>query len=323
VKLRIYMRLALVIAILGCLPAMAQHAPAVPHIGFLRAEAPDAFLDAFREGLRSVGYEDGKTVVIEPRWANGFLDRLPTLAAELVRMKVDVIVTASTPATLAAKRATSAIPIVIASSGDPVASGIVGSLARPGGNVTGQTLMLEEVAIKRLELLKEAVPKVSRVAILWSSRNPVYAPIVEHIERAAPRIKVQVRIIAVRSPAELQAALGHAKSSHCDALYVFEDPVFRSNSLVMDFAASARLPAIYGGSEFVSKGGMLSYGPDTAEMFRHAAVYVEKILKGAKPGDLPIEQPTKFELAVNLKTAEALGITIPQPILLRADKVIQ
>lgn len=322
-RMRIRVRLVLVFVVLGCLPAMAQHAPTVPHIGFLRAEAPDAFLDAFRDGLRSVGYEDGKTVVIEPRWANGYLDRLPVLAAELVRMKVDVIVTASTPATLAAKHATSTIPIVIASSGDPVASGIVGSLARPGGNVTGQTLLLEEVAIKRLELLKEAVPKVSRVAILWSSRNPVYAPIVEQIERAAPRVKVQVKIIAVRSPADLQSALAQAKSSHCDALYVFEDPVFRSSSVIMDFAANARLPAVYGGSEFVAKGGMLSYGADTTEMFRHAAVYVEKILKGAKAGELPIEQPTKFELAVNLKAAEALGIVIPQQILLRADKVIQ
>jgi putative tryptophan/tyrosine transport system substrate-binding protein len=321
--MRYCLRLALVSMPLGCMPALAQYTPTVPHIGFLRAEAPDAFLDAFRDGLRSVGYEDGKTVVIEPRWAHGYLDRLPALAAELVRMKVDVIVTASTPATLAAKRATSTIPIVIASSGDPVASGIVSSLARPGGNVTGQTLLLEEVAIKRLELLKEAVPKISRVAILWSSRNPVYAPIVEHIERAAPGVKVQVNIIAVRSPAELKSALAHVKSSHCDALYVFEDPVFRSSSVVMDFAANARLPAIYGGSEFVARGGMLSYGPDTTEMFRHVAVYVEKILKGAKAGDLPIEQPTKFELAVNLKTARALGITIPQQILVRADKVIQ
>jgi putative ABC transport system substrate-binding protein len=315
--------LALVFAMLGTVPTAAQQPFNVPHIGFLRAEAPDAFLDAFRDGLHRLGYEDGKSVVIDSRWANGYLEQLPALADELVRMKVAIIVTASTPATLAAKRATSTIPIVIASSGDPVASGIVESLARPGGNVTGQTLMLEEVAIKRLELLKEAVPKVSRVAVLWSKRNPVYAPIVKRIEAAAARIKVQINVIAVGNPDEIESALARARRSQCDALYVFEDPVFRSNSAIMQFAASAHVPAVYGGSEFVAKGGMMSYGPDTWEMFRHAAVYVDKILKGAKPGDLPIEQPTKFELAVNLRTAEALEVTIPDSILVRADKIVQ
>jgi putative ABC transport system substrate-binding protein len=236
---------------------------------------------------------------------------------------VDVIVTASTPAALAAKRATSTIPIVIASSGDPVAGGLVGSLAHPGGNVTGQTIMLEEVAIKRLELLKEAVPSLSRVAVLWSASNPIYAPIVKDIEGAAPRIGVQVRIIPVRGPDEIDAALARIKATHCDGLYAFEDPVFRSSRKVLDFAASARLPAVYGGSEFVTNGGMMSYGPDTSQMFRHAAVYVGKILKGARPGDLPIEQPTKFHLAVNLRTARALGIQIPDAILVRADVVIR
>lgn len=300
-----------------------QQSPKVPHIGFLRAESPDALLDAFREGLRDLGYADGQSVVIEQRWANGYLDRLPGLAADLVRLKVEVIVTASTPGVLAAKRATSTIPIVIASSGDPAANGIVASLAHPGGNITGNTLMIEEVAIKRLELLKEAVPRITRVGVLWSASNPVYARIVKQLEMAAPRVKVQIQVVAVHSPDELDHALSEIKNGRCDGLYVFEDPVFRSSSKVMDFAASARLPAIYGGSEFVANGGMMSYGTNTFEMFRHAAVFVDKILKGAKPADLPIERPTKFELAVNLKTAKALGIAIPDSVLLRADQVIR
>ena len=311
------------VAALAVEATMAQQPHRIPRIGFLRAEAPDAFVDAFREGMQRLGYVDGKTVLIEQRWANGYLDRLPGLADELVRLKVDVIVTASTPAVLAAKTATDAIPIVIASSGNPVKTGLVTSLAHPGGNITGNTLMIEEVAIKRLELLKEAVPRLVRVAILWSSSNPVYAPIVKEMETAAPRIKVQLHVIAVQSPAHLDPALTQIKKSHCDSLYVFEDPVFRSSAKVMDFAAKMRLPAVYGGIEFVERGGMLSYGPDTAEMFRHAASYVDRILKGARPGDLPIEQPTKFELGVNLKTARMLGITIPESILLRADEVIQ
>lgn len=186
--------------------ASAQQPPKVPHIGFLRAEAPDLLFDAFREGLRGAGYIDGQNVVIEQRWAHGYLDRLPELAAELVSLKVDIIVTASTPATLAAKRATSTIPIVIASSGDPVASGIVASLAHPGGNITGQTLMLEEIAVKRLELLKEAVPKISRVAVLWSASNPAYARILKQIELAAPRVKVEIQVVAAHSPDELERA---------------------------------------------------------------------------------------------------------------------
>jgi putative ABC transport system substrate-binding protein len=303
--------------------AVSQQPSKVPHIGFLRAEAPDLLFDAFRDGMRSLGYIDGQSVVIEQRWAHGHLERLPELAAELVHMKVDVIVTASTPGVLAAKRATATIPIVIASSGDPVASGVVASLAHPGGNITGNTLMIEEVAIKRLELLKEAVPGISRVAVLWSASNPIYAAIVKEMERVAPGLKVQMQVVAVHDIEELDHALAQIKSAHCDALYVFEDPVFRSSSKVMDFAVSARLAAIYGGSEFVDQGGMLSYGPNTSEMFRHAAVFVDKILKGAKPGDLPIERPNKFELAVNLKTAKALGIVIPEAVLVRADRVVR
>jgi len=303
--------------------AIAQQPTKIPHIGLLRAESPDHLFYAFREGLRTMGYVDGESIVIDQRWAHGYLDRLPELANELVRLNVDVIVTASTPATLAAKHATNTIPIIIASSGDPVASGAVASLAHPGGNVTGQTIMLEEVAVKRLELLKEAVPKISRVAVLWSASNPVYVGIVKQLRTVAPRVKVQLLVIAVHSPDELDQAFAQIKRQHCDGLYVFEDPVFRSNGKVIDFAATAKLPTVYGGREFVTAGGLISYGPNTAEMFRHAAVFVDKILKGAKPGDLPIEQPTKFELAVNLKTASVLGLVLPQSILLRADEVIQ
>lgn len=317
------LRRTLLVAGLIFAAAPGVQATDVARIGFLRAEARDGFLEAFQEGLREVGYVDGRNAVVEQRWANGYLDRLPGLAAELVKMKVDVIVTASTPAALAAKRATKTIPIVIASSGDPVASGLVSSLAHPGGNITGQTIMLEEVAIKRLELLKEAVPHLSRVGVLWSASNPVYAKIVKELERAAPRIRVQLSVVAVHNPDELDAALAQLRASRCDGLYVFEDPVFRSNTKVMDFAAAAHLPAVYGGSEFVTAGGMMSYGPDTSEMFRHAAVYVAKILKGEKPGELPIEQPTKFHLALNLRTAKALGVQVPDSVLLRADLVIR
>jgi putative ABC transport system substrate-binding protein len=313
----------LFLAALASAAAIGQQPTKTPHIGFLRPESPDQLFDAFRDALRTLGYVDGESIVIDQRWAYGYLDRLPALANELVRLNVDVIVTSSTPATLAAKRATNTIPIVIASSGDPVASGAVASLAHPGGNITGQTIMLEEVAIKRLELLKEAVPKISRVAVLWSASNPVYAGIVKQLQTAAPRVKVQLLVIAVHSPDELDRAFAQVKRQRCDGLYVFEDPVFRSNGKVIDFAATARLPTIYGGREFVTAGGLISYGPNTAEMFRHAAVFVDKILKGAKPGDLPIEQPTKFELAVNLKTASALGLTVPQSVLLRADEVIR
>jgi ABC-type uncharacterized transport system substrate-binding protein len=304
--------------------SMGEQATKVFHIGFLRPDAPDFLLDAFREGLRDLGYIEGKNIVIEPRWASGHYDELPALADDLVRMNVDIIVTSATPGAIAAKRATNTIPIVIAASADPVASGVVASLARPGGNITGLTLMNDELAIKRLEILKETVPRISRVAVLWSTSNPTYARMIEKIRAAAPLIKLQLEIVKVASPEQLDQALSEVKKSHADAMFVFEDPVFRANSVrIVEFAARNRLSTVYGGSEFVHAGGLMSYGPSHAEMFRRAAGYVDKILKGAKPGDLPIEQPKKFELVVNLKTAKALGLMIPQSILLRADEVIR
>jgi putative ABC transport system substrate-binding protein len=303
---------------------IGEQATKVFHIGFLRPDAPDFLLDAFREGLRDLGYIEGKNIVIEQRWASGHYDKVSALADELVRMNVDIIVTSATPGAMAAKRATNTIPIVIAASADPVASGIVASLAHPGGNVTGLTLMNDELAIKRIEILKEAVPQISRVAVLWSTSNPTYARMIEKIKAAVPLIKLQLEVVKVASPERLEQALFEVKKSHADAMFVFEDPVFRANSAqIVEFAARNRLPAVYGGSEFVHGGGLMSYGPSHADMFRRAAGYVDKILKGAMPGDLPIEQPTKFELVVNLKTAKALGITIPQSILLRADEVIR
>jgi putative ABC transport system substrate-binding protein len=316
----------LLLALVALSPTLSkgEQATKVFHIGFLRPDAPDFLLDAFREGLRDLGYIEGKNIVIEPRWASGHYDEVPALADELVRMNVDIIVTSATPGAMAAKRATNTIPIVIASSADPVASGIVASLAHPGGNITGLTLMNDELAIKRLEILKETVPRISRVAVLWSTSNPTYARMIEKIKAAAPLIKFQVEVVKVASPEGLDQALSEVKKSHVDSIFVFEDPVFRANSArIVKFAARNRLSAVYGGSEFVHDGGLMSYGPSHADMFRRAAGYVDRILRGAKPGDLPIEQPTKFELVVNLKTAKALGITIPQSILLRADEVIR
>ena len=303
---------------------MGEQTTQVFHIGFLRPDAPDFLLDAFREGLRDLGYIEGKSMVIVQRWASGHYDELPALADELVRMNVDIIVTSATPGVMAAKRATNTIPIVSAGSSDPVASGIVTSLAHPGGNITGLTLMIDELAIKRLEILKETVPRISRVAVLWSTSNPVYARMIEKIKAAAPLIKLQLEVVMVASPEQLDQALAEVKKSHADAMFVFEDPVFRSNSArIVEFAAKNHLPTVYGGSEFVHGGGLMAYGPSLADMFRRAAGYVDRILKGAKPGDLPIEQPTKFELVINLKTAKALGIMIPEAILLQADEVIR
>jgi putative ABC transport system substrate-binding protein len=316
----------LLLALVALSPTMSmgEQATKVFHIGFLQPDVRDFLFDAFRDGLRDLGYVEGKNIVIEPRWASGHYDEVPALADELVRMNVDVIVTSATRGVMAAKRATNRIPIVIAASADPVASGMVASLAHPGGNITGLTLMLDELAIKRLEILKETVPRISRVAVLWSTSNPTQAPLIEKIKAAAPPIKLQVEVVKVASPEQLDQALYEVKKSHADAMFVFEDPVFRANSArIVEFAAKNRLPTVYGGSEFVHGGGLMSYGPSHADMFRRAAGYVDKILKGAKPGDLPIEQPTKFELVINLKTAKALGVTIPQSILVRADEVIR
>jgi putative ABC transport system substrate-binding protein len=318
----VLMILGLVIGMPGV--SMAQQTGDMLRIGFLRAEAPDNLIDSFRDEMHHLGYIAGHNLVIEQRWAYGQYDKLPELAADLVRMKVDMIVTASTPASLAAKRASSTVPIIIAASADPVANHLVASLAHPGGNITGFTIMLEELAIKRLEVLKETVPRLSCVTVLWSAANPAYEGIVEQMKRAAPGLKLRMETIKVITPGQLQQALAKVTQLRCDSLYVFEDAIFRSNgAAIAQFALKAHLPSIYGGKELLSDGGMMSYGPNYPDLFRRAALVADRIFKGAKPGDLPIEQPTKFELVVNLKTAKALGIKIPESVLLRADEVIR
>ena len=306
----------------------AQQPAKVARIGFLHAASAPAAeyqLRALRDGLRELGYVEGKNYQFEFRWGEGKLDRLPALAADLVRAKVDVIVAASSPAVVAAGQATRTIPIVMPLSSDPVGDGLVASLAHPGGNITGLSVMAPELGEKRLQLLKELLPKVSHAMdVLW---NPAYVGMRARFEQAkvdAPTVGFQVRSMEVRDTRELDAAFEAIVREHPEALLILVDPFTRSQrSRIVDFAAAQRIPAIYESSEFVDVGGLISYGPNIADQFRRAANYVDKILKGAKPADLPIEQPTTFELIINMKAAKALGLTIPQSILVRADQVIQ
>src|SRR5213594_1479201 len=306
--------------------AQEYKAGKVARIGLLSQGSPTSgqhIREAFRQGLREVGYVDGQNIVIEYRYAEGKAERLPDLAAELLRLKVDVIVAGGTPAPLAAKRATRTIPIVMAAAGDPVGTGLVASLAQPGGNVTGLSNFSAELTGKRLQLLKEVVPGVSRVAVLWNAANPVAALLMRETEAAARTLGVQVQSLEVRGLDDFENALPAAISGGAGALFVIDDPlVFSSRMRIADFAARNRLPATAFYKEFAKAGGLMAYGPNLTDQFRRAAIYVDKILKGAKPADLPVEQPTKFELVINLKTAKALGLTIPQSVLLRADQVI-
>ena len=305
----------------------AQAPPTVRRIGLLSGFSPSTWAPsykAFRLGLRDLGWVEGKNISIEYRYAEGRHDRLPDLAADLVRLKVDVIVASVGTDAVAAKKATRAIPIVMATASDPVASGIVESLARPGGNVTGLSQMLQELGGKRLELLKEMVPKLSRVAVLWNPQSASATLNWKENQQPARQLGIQLHSLEVRSPNELDQAFEAATMARADALAILPDPVISTNlERIVDFAARSRLPSIYQWSEFADAGGLVTYGPDRADLFRRAATYVDKILKGAKPGDLPVDQPTKLELVVNLKTAKALGITIPQSVLFRADKVIE
>ena len=319
---------ALAVAILEApLGADAQQPAKVARIGHLGTAdrvAAGHLLEAFRQGLRELGWVEGKNIAIEVRYAEGRYERLPDLAAELVRLKVDVIVAAGTQAALAAKQATSTIPIVMAAVGDPVATGLVASLARPGGNLTGPSLMLPELIGKQLELLKEVVPKVSRVAVLWNSANPLGPPQMREAEGAARALRVRLQLLDVRDPNDFDTAFAAMTKERAGALLVIPDVVFVTHrARVADLAAKSRLPAVYWTRELVEAGGLMAYGANIPDMYRRAATYVDKILKGTKPGDLPIEQPTRFELVINLKTAKALGLTIPQSLRLRADQVIQ
>ncbi len=308
--------------------AIRAQAPAkVRRLGLLSASSPsDAapWHQAFRLGLRDLGWVEGKNISIEYRYAEGRSDRIPDLAADLVRLKVDVIVASAATAALAAQKATRAIPIVMATAGDPVASGLVESLARPGGNVTGLSQMSVELAGKRLELLKELVPKLSRVAVLWSPQGVASTLNWEELQLPARQLGLQLHSLEVRSPNDFDQVFEAATNARAGALFLTGGPVINTNlKRIAGLAAKNRLPSMFHLSEFADAGGLVAYGPDRADLFWRAATYVDKILKGAKPGDLPVEQPTKFELVINLKTAKALGITIPQSVLFRADRVIE
>ena len=307
------------------LAAEAQEARKAYRIGLLSPTSQSPSIEAIREGLRTLGYVEGQNLVIEYRSAEGRFDRLPDFAVELVRLHVDVIVAVVTQASLAAKNATSTIPIVMMAVGDPIGAGLVASLARPGGNVTGTSGMAVEVASKLLELLQQVAARIHRVSVLWNPANEVFqGQMVKATEAAARSMGIQLQMLAARDVKEIDRAFAAMTKGRAEALVVLPDPVFvAQHSRIAVFAARNRLPSVSGSSGYAEEGGLITYGPDFFELGRRTAAYVDRILKGAKPGDLPIEQATKFELAINLKTAKALGLTIPPSLLQRADQVIE
>ena len=306
--------------------ASAQQ-PTIPRIGFLITSSPSAIaprMDAFQQGLRELGYVEGKNIVIERRHAEGKLDRLPALAVELVRLNVDVIVTSGPTATRPAKGATSTIPIVMTFDDDPVGSGFVASLARPGGNITGLSTLAPEISGKQLELLKEIVPRLGRVAVMGTSTRQGTAQSLKEMEPAAGALAVKLQYLDIQNPKDIETAFRAAGKGRANALLVLQSPVFNSQrAQIADLALKSRLPATYPRREFVEDGGLMSYGVSISDLDRRAATYVDKILKGAKTADLPVEQPKKFEFIINLKAAKQIGLTIPPNVLARADKVIR
>jgi putative ABC transport system substrate-binding protein len=306
----------------ACPLAAAQTPRKIPLVGYVGSTGH--IFEAFRQGLRELGYVEGQTITVEVRWAEGHLERVvPELIAELVRLKVDVLVVGNSPAALAAKNATQTIPIVMFA-GDPVALGLVASLARPGGNVTGQSYLNIELNSKRLELIKQVVPELTRVAVLRNPTVAIHATFWQVTELAARKLGVTLQPLDVHGPEDFEAAFAAATRGNAQALLAFDDPLTVAYaSRIAALAANSRLPTMYGFREFPDNGGLLSYGPNFVVLFRHAATFVDKILKGAKPADIPVEQPTKFELVINLKAAKALGLTIPESFLLRADEVIE
>jgi len=310
-----------------CVRVSAQQPTKISRIGYLNTTSPSAVAartEAFRQGLRELGHEEGKNIVIEYRHAEGKPDRLPTLAAELVHLKVDVIVTTGPTVTRAAKEATSAIPIVMSFDTDPVGNGFVASLARPGGNITGMSSLAPEISGKQLELLKEIVPKLSRVAVLRTSTNPGNAQALKEMERAAGAFGVKLQFLDVLNPKDIETAFRAASQDRADAVLVLASAVAAAHrTQTVDLAEKSRLPVIYFRSDFVEGGGLMSYGASYTDLDRRAATYVDKILKGAKPADLPVEQPKKFEFIINLKAAKQIGLTIPPNVLARADRVIR
>src|SRR5262245_21808174 len=311
----------------GPLATEAQQPARVPVVAYFSptsdASRGPAFL-SFKQGLREMGWVEGQNISVESRWAENNYDRLPALAADLVRLKVDVIVTGGVPAIRAAQQATRTIPIVMGLVEDPVASGLVASLGRPGGNITGLSMMAPDLVGKQMELLKGVVPKVSRMALLWNPANPGNILQSREAESAARALEVQLQALEVRSPEEIAGAFAAMARERAGALVVLQDATLTNQARkIAEFAAEGSLPAMYARREQPDVGGLMSYGPSIPEMFRRAATFVDKILKEAKPADLPVEQPTKFELVINLKTAKALGLTSPQSILTRADEIIQ
>ena len=308
------------------LAAAAQPAGSIQRIGWLGLNsAPNPFYDAFTRGLRELGYVEGRNVVIESRWADGKAERLPALAADLVRLRPDVIVTAAQAASAAAKQATGTIPIVMVNVTDPIGEGFISTLAKPGGNITGLTYAAtEEQSGKLLQLIKEAVPRLARVAVLMNAAYPAMASKQRPMEAVAPTLDIDLQWVLVQTPNEIESSFASIIKRRAGAVVVVGDPlIFAHRRQVIALADKHQLPAMYMDRVSVEDGGLMSYGSDTKDTYRRAATYVDKILKGAKPGDLPVEQPTKFELVINLKTAKALGLTIPPSLLQRADQVIE
>jgi ABC-type uncharacterized transport system substrate-binding protein len=306
--------------------AKAEQTNKFPKIGVLRpVSSPDLLTEAFQQGLRQLGYVEGRNIIIEHRFAAGREDHLPRLAAELVRLNVDVIVVSSTPATRAAQEATTTVPIIFVAVTDPVLSGLVASLARPGGNITGlATEPTPELSGKRLELLKEVVPRVSGVAVLNNPANPAAAVVSKETHKAAQKLGLQLHFLGVRNAKDIETAFEAVTRTGASALTVLLDPLFIINKKrIVDLAAKSALPAIYPWKEFVDAGGLISYGPNFPDLWRRAAIYVDKILKGAKPADLPVERPMRAEFVVNLKAAKEIGLAIPPEVLQRADQVIK
>ena len=321
------------IALLGlgsaaaALPLAAAAQPKIPRIGFMgnsTAALEANLLDAFREGLQELGYEEGRNIIIEYRWADGKYDRFPALVAELIAAKVDAIVTAGTPAALAVKKATTTVPLVMVAVGDPVGTGLVPSLARPGGNLTGLSSVAPDLEGKRLQLLREVVPALSHVAMFINSLNPFHISSMKQARTAAQAMGIKLQLHDIRKSEDLDDAFAAIRKERPDALLILADRVFLHNrERMMDFTREQRLPNVNAYKELVEVGGLMSYGPSYEDMHKRAAIYVDKILKGAKPADLPIEQPSKFTFIINLKTAKALGVTVPSQLLGLADQLIE
>jgi putative tryptophan/tyrosine transport system substrate-binding protein len=309
------------------LAVRAQQSGKIPRVGFMgnsTAALEANLIRPFRDGLRELGYQEGRDIVIDYRWAEGKYERFPTLVAELLGVPADVIVTAGTPATLAVKKATSRVPLVMIAVGDPVGTGIVPSLARPGGNITGLSSIAPDLEGKRLELLREVSPKLSHVAFFLNPLNPFHKVSAQQAFAAAQTLGIKLQPLEVRTSAELESAFAAIVREKPDALLILADRVFLHNrKRMMDFATEQRLPSVNAYREVVEAGGLMSYGPSYEDMHRRAADYVDKILKGARPGDLPVEQPTKFTLIINIKAAKSLGLEVPPMLLARADEVIE